>query len=173
VTDPTAPKVLGELKIRGFSSYLHPVGPGLLLGVGQDATATGATLGTQLSLFDVSDPRTPRRLHQITLAGGSSSEVEYDHLAFLYWPPTGLAMIPVVSYEEGPDAFTGAVGFKVDQAAGITELGRVSHRAPELWRSQVRRSVVVGGRVLTFSESGMMAVPIDTLRGGTWLPFPP
>lgn len=38
VSDPTRPKVLGELKIPGFSEYLHPVGDGLLLGVGRDAS---------------------------------------------------------------------------------------------------------------------------------------
>jgi len=57
--DPTAPAVTGELKIPGFSSYLHPVGDGLLLGVGQDATDQGRTLGAKVSLFDVSDPTNP------------------------------------------------------------------------------------------------------------------
>ena len=47
----------GELKIRGYSAYLHPLAGDLLLGVGQDATERGAILGTQLSLFDVSDIR--------------------------------------------------------------------------------------------------------------------
>ena len=51
--------MLGELKLLGYSAYLHPVGDGLLLGVGQDATEQGSRLGTQLSLFDVSDPRRP------------------------------------------------------------------------------------------------------------------
>ena len=54
---PANPRVRGELKIRGYSAYLHPVGRDLLLGVGQDATEQGQLLGTQLSLFDVSDVR--------------------------------------------------------------------------------------------------------------------
>ena len=57
---PADPRVRGELKIRGYSAYLHPVGPDLLLGVGQDASERGQRLGTQLSLFDVSDVAAPR-----------------------------------------------------------------------------------------------------------------
>ena len=60
LSDPTEPRVAGELKIPGYSAYLHPVGDGLLLGVGQDANADGATTGVQMSLFDVSDPRRRR-----------------------------------------------------------------------------------------------------------------
>ena len=65
----------------------------LLLGVGQDADERGRTKGTQLSLFDVSDPADPRRIDQVTLADGTS-EVEYDHHAFLHWPATGLTVVP-------------------------------------------------------------------------------
>ncbi len=49
LTDVAHPRVLGELKIQGYSAYLHPIGDGLLLGVGQDADKDGATRGTQLS----------------------------------------------------------------------------------------------------------------------------
>jgi uncharacterized secreted protein with C-terminal beta-propeller domain len=61
LADPTNPVVTGELKIPGYSAYLHPVGDGLLLGVGQSAELDGRTLGTQMSLFDVSDPANPQR----------------------------------------------------------------------------------------------------------------
>ncbi len=81
----------GELKIRGYSAYLHPIGDGLLLGIGQDATEEGRVLGTQASLFDVSDPAAPRRLDSFALGKGWS-EAEQDHHAFLWWPRTGLAV---------------------------------------------------------------------------------
>ena len=93
LTDPANPVLDGELKIPGYSAYLHPVGDGLLLGVGQDATDSGQTLGTQLSLFDVSDPTNPQQID--TLAIGGSSEVEWDHKAFLYWPEDGTIVLPV------------------------------------------------------------------------------
>jgi hypothetical protein len=93
LSDPENPVLDGELKIPGYSAYLHPVGDGLLLGVGQDADDDGRTLGTQLSLFDVSDPTNPERIS--TLAVGGQSEVEWDHKAFLYWQPDGTIVLPV------------------------------------------------------------------------------
>ncbi len=59
LSDPTNPVIKGELKIPGFSSYLHPVGDGLMLGVGFDGTETGTNGGLKISLFDVSDPENP------------------------------------------------------------------------------------------------------------------
>ena len=76
LTDPTAPRVTGELKIPGFSSYLHPVGDGLLLGVGQDATDEGRSLGAKVSLFDVTDPTNPIERSTWTAPDGFS-DVEW------------------------------------------------------------------------------------------------
>ena len=101
--------MLGELKIPGYSAYLHPVGEDLLLGVGQDATEEGRPTGTQLSLFDVSNLRSPTRLHTEHLGLGWS-EAESDHHAFLYWPRTGLVVIP---FEQR------AVGYRVGRTRGI------------------------------------------------------
>ena len=93
LTDPAAPVLSGELKIPGYSAYLHPVGEGLLLGVGQGADLDGRVQGTQLSLFDVSDPANPCSLS--TLPIGGFSEAEWDHQAFLYWPEDGTIVLPV------------------------------------------------------------------------------
>ncbi len=117
--DPRAPRVAGELKIKGFSAYLHPVGENLLLGVGQDATDEGRTLGTQVSLFDISDRANPVRVSTWTIPGGSS-EVEFDPRAFLYWEPRNLIVLPVSRFGDSgvefgpedevplPDSFLGA-----------------------------------------------------------------
>src|SRR5690606_8011216 len=96
LSDPTSPAATGELKITGYSAYLHPVGDGLLLGVGQEATEEGRTTGAQVSLFDVRDPSSPTRLAQVDLGESSSSEVEHDHRAFLY--RDGLALVPTASW---------------------------------------------------------------------------
>ena len=106
LSDPTDPKALGELKITGFSSYLHPVGENLLLGVGQEASPEGVVEGLQISLFDTSDPTDPQRIHQLLLddilelgeadSSGSSSPVEHDHRAFLFYE--NLSFIPYGMY---------------------------------------------------------------------------
>jgi Beta propeller domain len=168
---PSQPVVRGELKIRGYSAYLHPVGPGLLLGVGQDATDAGAQLGTQLSLFDVSDPSNPRRLHQAAVPG-ASSQAEFDHHAFLWWAPRDLAVVPLNVFDGGPalqggQFFQGAAGFGVQRAAGIAEVGRASHD-----NSPIQRSFVLGGRLFTLSDAGIEANSLDNLAEQGWLAFP-
>ena len=157
LSDPGQPRVRGELKMLGDPAYLHPVGDDLLLGVGQDATEQGRRLGTQLSLFDVSDPARPRRLHRHTLAAGSYSAVEWDHRAFLYWPADRLAVVPV---DEA------AAGFRVTRA-GIDRAGSVSQQGT------IARSAVIGDRLFTVSELGVKASPLPGLNDGTWLPLSP
>ena len=159
LSQPERPRVLGELKIPGYSAYLHPIGEDLLLGVGQDADEDGRAQGTQLSIFDVSDLRKPTRLHTEHLGRGWS-EAEHDHHAFLFWPRTGLVMIP---FEQR------AVGFRVGRARGIDPLGRVEHDAQ--W--PIRRSVVVGDGVLTVSENGVKESSLATLVERGFVAFPP
>jgi uncharacterized secreted protein with C-terminal beta-propeller domain len=159
LSQPERPRVLGELKIPGYSAYLHPIGEDLLLGVGQDADEDGRAQGTQLSIFDVSDLRKPTRLHTERLGRGWS-EAEHDHHAFLFWPRTGLVMIP---FEQR------AVGFRVGRSRGIDPLGRVEHDAQ--W--PIRRSLVVGDGVLTVSENGVKESSLATLGERGWAAFPP
>jgi uncharacterized secreted protein with C-terminal beta-propeller domain len=173
LADPTAPTVVGELKVAGYSAYLHPVADDLLLGIGQDATEEGRTRGTQLSLFDVSDPAAPTRLHQHALASDSSSEVEYDHHAFLYWAPESLAVLPVETYGSRgyePD-FIGAIGFRVDPAAGIQEVARIAHAGGDRWTHSISRSLVIGDRLYTFSQRGLAADGLSSFERVGWVPF--
>ena len=173
LSDPARPRVLGELKILGYSSYLHPVDGDLLLGVGQDATEQGQVLGTQLSLFDISDVRRPARLHRRTIGPGAS-EAEYDHHAFLYWPSAGLAVLPVqavASSDGGVGQWLGGViGFRIGRNRGIVELGRVTHGAGSS-SSPIRRSLVVRNALYTVSELGVKSSDLGTLADLGWVPF--
>jgi uncharacterized secreted protein with C-terminal beta-propeller domain len=163
LSDPARPRVLGELKLAGYSSYLHPIGEDLLLGVGQDADEQGHVLGTQLSIFDVSDLRHPARLSRLQLGRGWS-EAEYDHHAFLFWPRTGLVVLP---FDQR------ALGFKVGRARGIDQLGRIEHPAGKMtWTPPIRRSLVVGDSVLTVSDAGVKSSRLGTLAEQGWVSFP-
>ena len=165
--DPTRPRVVGELKIPGYSAYLHPAGDGLLLGVGQDATGQGGRLGTQVSLFDVRDPARPVKLAGHVVRGGWS-EAESDPHAFLWWPDRGLVVIPVAG-PSGPGS--GALALTL-RGNAFAVLGTVRHPAPG-WPSgaQVRRSLVVDRTLWTVSESGLKANDLDTLAEQATIPF--
>jgi hypothetical protein len=122
LSDPANPEVMGELKILGYSGYLHPVGDDLILGVGQDATEDGATTGAKVTLFDVSDPANPVDVANWT-DDGATADVEWDHRAFLYWEPESLALLPLSDWQSG---FFGAVGFDIG-AGSISERGRITN----------------------------------------------
>jgi uncharacterized secreted protein with C-terminal beta-propeller domain len=152
LSDPERPRVQGELKILGYSAYLHPLGGDLLLGVGQDASEEGQLLGTQMSVFDVADPRAPKLLQRRTLGGWS--EAEWDHHAFLYWAPERLAVLPTQ---------TGAAGFRVGRL-GIEPVGTVDHAT--------RRALVVRDALYAVSEAGVQASDLRTFAPLGAVQFP-
>lgn len=166
--DPERPRVVGELKIPGYSAYLHPIGDGLLLGVGQDGTDGGRLTGGQVSVFDVADPARPQRLHQFPLGAGGSL-AEFDPHAFLWWGRAKLALLP---YDAWTDTRRdrGMLGLRAGRAEGLTEVGRVVH-GPAWDRAEVVRSVIVRDRVLTVSDQGVAAHRLDGLGPVGFAPF--
>ena len=161
--DAAAPKVLGELKIPGYSGYLHPVGEKLLLGVGQsgsEQTRNGQT-GVQFSLFDISDPSEPRRIDTQTYGGGAAA-AEFDPKAFLHWQPRNLIIAPTYLHGDhrGKGAFSGVVLLRATQK-GLTELGRLTTPAAH---GNVNRSLVIGDTVYLLSDQALQANSLDTHR---------
>ena len=199
LSDPRSPTVLGELKILGYSAYLHPVTETLLLGIGQDAHDDGRTLGTQVSLFDISDLTDPIRIDQWRLVGGHS-EIEYNPRAFLHWPSENLFVLPVTTHrvetaESGP--FSGAVALELSNRS-LTERGRITHlkTPPKVrceqwveeredgnevstqhcwadidWRATIQRSVVIQNQIYTLSSLGLLTSNLQTLEPQAFLAF--
>ena len=122
--DPENPRVVGELKIPGFSSYLHPIGDGRVLGVGSDADLDGRVTGSKVSIFDVSDPADPQEV-AVWSAPGGWNDIGWEHRSFLWWGPEQLAVIPVNVWNNGEN-WAGAVMLKVDGTT-IEEVGRIDH----------------------------------------------
>lgn len=167
LSDPRRPRVAGELKITGYSAYLHPVGAGRLLGVGQEATPDGRTTGTQVSLFAVDGQ--PRRLDQHHI-GGSHSDVEWDPHAFLYWPQRSVVVMPIVRWDAHPDGAHRTLVLRID-GDRLTEVGTMTHPRTSAMESDIRRSVVIGDVLWTVSDAGMRANDLDGLADLGWVPF--
>lgn len=83
LSSPASPKVLSELKIPGFSNYLHPYKDGLLFGLGQDGDEEGRVGGLKLSMFDITDPRNVKEIHKYVIDKAYYSEASYNHKAIL------------------------------------------------------------------------------------------
>jgi hypothetical protein len=180
--EPRRPRVVGELKITGYSAYLHPVDERTVIGVGQEATKQGARLGTQISVFDVSQPAEPRLVAKHHVKFGSS-EVEFDPHAFLYWPKTRMLVVPVTGDAGVPELPGGPGAEPVTPTSGALVLtlrdGQLEQRAvvqhPRAeWRyggPGIRRSLVAGGSLWTVSGAGVRADDLDALTQQAWLPF--
>jgi len=131
--NPTMPVVLGELKIPGFSEYLHPYDDNHLIGIGQMTDDNGRRTGqVKLALFDVTDVRNPteKSTYLIGEAGEwAYSEALDDHKAFLFSEPKHLLSIPVSlnswranKYEQG------AYVFDLTAENGFVLKGVVTHK---------------------------------------------
>jgi uncharacterized secreted protein with C-terminal beta-propeller domain len=157
LSDPSRPVVTGALEIDGYSAYLHPVAPGRLLGVGQTSDpATGRNHGLAVSLFDVSDPAQPTRLSRFELLGAGHSIAEFNPHAFLYWPASRLAVVPIR---------TGAVALRVSDAA----VARAGSLQPQ--SGQLVRALVVGTTLWTVSTDGLTAADLTSLATEAWIAF--
>jgi Beta propeller domain len=143
LSDPTAPKIVGELKVPGYSDYIHPLGENHLLTIGKGAIFDGMTTwyqGLQLSIFDLSDFAQPALLFREEIGvRGTESEALHDHKAFTFWAEQGLLAIPVelneypapplFPGESGQRTFSGLYVYRVDPATGFSFHGRISTAA--------------------------------------------
>lgn len=117
VSEPTSPKILGELKIPGYSNYLHPYDENHLIGFGKevdesidadkvhsdDAVYYTAVQGMKIGFFDVTDPNNPKEMFKEVIGNsGTESELMYNHKALLFDKEKELLAFPV-SVNEIPD----------------------------------------------------------------------
>ncbi len=188
LSDPKDPKVLGQLKIPGFSNYLHPYDDKLLIGIGQDTEENSwggtATKGLKISLFDVSDIANPREAAKLVLGGaGSNSDALRDHKAVLFSKEKNLLVLPVSLAEGGLryyQNFQGAAVLSV-KPDKIELKGRISHgrkqgaaaaSMPEEeimpryygWDSVIRRSLYIGDTLYTVSNKYLKANALSDLK---------
>ena len=116
LSDPSAPKIIGELKIPGFSEYLHPYGEGLLLGIGMDVDESGTTTeGVKLSMFDISDPSSVQEIQTYVIDGMYSTNV-YNYKAV--FADVEKNLFGFTAYGDSPEYCV----FSYDAEKGFTEV---------------------------------------------------
>jgi uncharacterized secreted protein with C-terminal beta-propeller domain len=178
-SNPSTPTVLGELKIPGFSTYMHPLDKGHILSIGFDAADQGSFAffqGMLLQIFDVTEPTQPKLMHrQVIGTRGSASDAATDHLAFNYFAPKGLLAIPIAVCEGGTTSgmygttasFNGLYLYDVSLTEGFHLRGGLSHPSPlssvscgNWWTSStstVQRSIFMDDYVYSISNDFVQA----------------
>ncbi|MCX9013504.1 MAG: beta-propeller domain-containing protein [Candidatus Methanoperedens sp.] len=186
LSEPSAPKVLGELKIPGFSDYLHPYDENHIIGIGKETGDNGwggvSVKGVKLSLFDVSDVASPKQVDTYEIGmPGTDSEALRDHRAFLFNKNKNVLVIPVreVKGEQVADRYgyrqriwQGAYVFGLTPETGFELKGKVSHlddyeESQYYWISPyaVRRSLYMDDVLYTISERKLMMNSLEDIAG--------
>jgi len=156
LSNPNNIQKLGELKIPGFSRYLHPYDENTIIGIGQEATETGRTTGLKISLFDVSDVSNPKETAKfVTEERYAQSSALYEHKAFLFSKEKELLVIPAYSYDyydEG-EAYNGAFVFNIKED-DIKLRGLIDHSTSTdyYWQPAVERSLYIEELLYTKSK---------------------
>jgi uncharacterized secreted protein with C-terminal beta-propeller domain len=182
--DPKAPKVLGELKIPGYSTYLHPYADNILLGFGRDTevSSNGAVVnkGLKLGLFDVTNPSAPKELDSFVTGDKYSDSIAlYDHKAFLASSAKNLISIPAV-FRGGQSGsqleFSGALVFGIT-GNKINLRGRIDHsdsgnyNGQDYWSginyfdNSVKRSLYIDDALYTFSNKFLKISDLKSTGG--------
>ena len=172
LSDPTEPKVLGELTMPGFSSYLHPVDEDHILGIGREGSRV------KISLYDVSDPTSPQEVSKYLTEENSYaySSAEWDYKAVLFSAEKNLLVIPVTTYNYssvGYSLIDGFFVFDVSVESGISLRGIVSHSQDNYYYSYGGgRSLYIGEYLYTITDRMMKVSTLSDLSEVASLELP-
>lgn len=189
---PSNPMVLGELKITGYSDYLHPYDANHIIGIGKETVAAEMGdfawyQGVKISLFDVSDVGAPKEIAKYEIGDrGTNSPVLKDHKALLFDKSKNLLVIPVLvaqidkekyPNEVPPNAYgsyvwQGAYVFDITFDKGIVLKGRITHIGSDgsgmdnvfFSSYSVKRSLYIGNVLYTISDSKIKMNNLETLE---------
>jgi uncharacterized secreted protein with C-terminal beta-propeller domain len=168
--DPKNPKLVGELKIPGFSTYLHPYSDKYLIGLGTDTKDLGdqgvSVGGIKLSLFDISDISQPKELDTyIAGLAGSYSVASNNHKAFLFSSEKNLLALPAQLTKKDYQAdFNGVLVFSIENDAFKLRT--------KLAEESVQRVVYVKDDLYTISFNEISAYSINDLKKSASFKFP-
>jgi inhibitor of cysteine peptidase len=184
LSTPSSPKILGKLKIPGYSDYLHPYDKNHIIGVGKETAANEwggiSTKGLKLALFDVSDVEHPKQIDKVEIGdSGTDSAALSDHRAFLFDKNKNLLVIParVVKTIDVPEKYSGnqqriwygAYVFGVSPERGFDLRGTVEHSTSGgyAWYGspyEVRRSLYIGDTLYTLSQKQILANSLSRIN---------
>ncbi len=185
LSDSSNPKILGELKIPGYSDYLHPYDENHIIGIGKQTSDNewgGVSIkGVKLALFDVSDVSNPKQTDSYEIGeAGTDSEALNDHKAFLFNKDKNILVIPIREvtnsfsntdyYSSNYQVWHGAYVFSLTPEEGFNLKGKVTHYEEDkgtyyYWYSEntVKRSLYIDNVLYTISLKKIIANNLDDM----------
>ena len=175
LSDPTAPAILGEVKISGFSTMLVPIGGDKILGIGyhtedEDYTTLEVQEGLKLALFDVSDKANPQVLDSVSYVYCDSA-VQYNPKALVYNPDRDDYIIPLNYSNWGHyDAKTGEYVYMDEYRGGVLNFRVNGDKLEEISRYQadydaVDRCVYVGSDIyMTYYDNTTLNIDSEPYK---------
>ena len=177
LSNPEKPEIKGELKIPGYSSYLHPYDDTHIIGIGRNTEETtyGSTVNTnmKMSMFDIADLENPKEMFSVSIGGrGTYSEILSNHKALFFNKEKNLIGFPITIYEEEPSKsrVTGAIIYEINLNEGFIEKGVIeSSRNTSQYYSynydkEIKRIIYIDDKIYAFSNEIMKVVNMDTLQ---------
>ncbi|MDO8468532.1 MAG: beta-propeller domain-containing protein [Candidatus Peribacter sp.] len=193
-SDPRNPRIIGKLKIPGYSNYLHPYDETHILGFGKEAEDSkdgnfAWYQGMKVALFDVTDPNNPKEMSKVTIGDrGTQSPLLSNHKALLFDRERHLLAFPVSvarisdaarqqgswdSPAYGDTMFQGAYVYNVDLQSGLTLRGTITHYGEDdilksgsyLYGKDIGRIVRIGGSLLTIGQDRVVSSNEQTVTG--------
>lgn len=177
LSNPTTPTVLGELKIPGYSKYLHPYDETHLIGIGEDTEVVNygygdrvVTNGMKMAMFDVTDPNNPQELYNVKIGEkGTYSELLYNHKALLFSKEKNIIAFPIsITDNDYKVTFQGAIVYGVSLEKGFELKTKISNSATDYdryySRNRVERIIYIKDTLFTLSNALIKAVDLNTFE---------
>lgn len=169
LSDPTNPTVKGELKIPGYSSYLHPYDETHIIGIGyntKDNGWGGVTNSTmKMSMFDVSDLENPQEIFNVDIGTDyAHSDVTYNHKVLFYKASEDLIGFPVrYNSNDYRDNTEGFIIFKINlESSEFETYGEIMK--PTDYRSNVQRIIYIGDVLYELSTNNIVSYDLNTFE---------
>lgn len=173
--EPKSPKVLGYLKIPGYSSYLHPYDENHIIGIGMDTIDKDGRVingGVKISMFDVTDYNNPIELDKLVIGGqGSYTDISYDHKCLLFSKERNILALPIyaANYEKNTykHIFETQAAFVLsfDENYKFNLRGNISHLDDDdIYRDYIRRIIFIDDNLYTISDTKIKLSDFDTLE---------
>lgn len=167
LSNPINPSVVGELKIPGYSSYLHPYDENHIIGIGYNTTETsyGSTVndGIKLSMFDVSNPTNPVEMFNTVIGDKhTNTSATYDHKAVMFSKEKNIIAIPIEQYNRKYESK--AVIYNIDLENGFNQLGEIEEESDNITYRRIERIIYVGSNYYTFSNKWVNVSDMKTFE---------